>query len=204
MGKLIFTSDDKAKMKAASTLGHNGWKLNKLKKVKSKIKKHKRSELNEVCAYCQRDTTGEYNLVLDIEHIIPKSIKVQHMFTMKNLTISCKRCNMEIKGSRTDFLISNIINCTGTLFKSRYYKFVHPNLDKIENHIERNVVQKGRARIVKYLFPMKTDKGYFTYDYFKLKELEIDSANQAQGGNKKMEIKNAIAAKAFRKLKDGT
>lgn len=200
MSKLTFTSDNIAIMKAASALGHNGWKLNKLKEVKSKIKKYKRTELNEICAYCQRDTTGEYNLVLDVEHIIPKSLYVRHMFTMKNLTISCKRCNMDIKGSRIDFLSSKKIKSAGTLFRSKYYKIVHPNLDDIESHIERNVIQKGRVRIVKYLFPIKSPKGYFTYEYFNLKELEVDSANQAQGGKQKNKIKNATAAKAFRKL----
>lgn len=185
MGKIKFTSDQISKMKAASTIGHNGWALNALKPVKAKIKKRRREDLQDICCYCQRDTTGEYNMVLDIEHIVPKSVRPRHMFTMKNLTVSCKRCNMQIKRARTDFLAMPITSLPKRIFKSKYYKFVHPNLDEIENHILRNVVQRGRIRFIKYSFPNNSTKGKFTYKYFELRELEIDSANTAQGRKNK-------------------
>ncbi len=183
----------------ANSMGHSGWSLNKLKPIKAKIKKQKREDLEDTCCYCQRDTNGEFNMVLDIEHIIPKSTRLRHMFTMKNLTISCKRCNMKIKNTDTSFLSVPIENLPRRVFKSKYYKFIHPNIDDIESHIERNVIQKGKIRIVKYLIQNNSEKGWFTYRYFKLKDFEIDAANQSQG-RRKRKIKNKKAAEAFAAL----
>lgn len=199
MPKISFTNEQVSYMRMAKTIGHLGWKLNKLKPIKSKIKIQKRKDLEDTCCYCQRDTTNEYNMVLDIEHIIPKSARIRHMFTMKNLTVSCKRCNMSIKNTDTSFLSVPIEQLPRRAFKSKYYKFIHPNLDDIESHIERNVIQKGKIRIVKYFIQNNSEKGKFTYNYFKLMDFEIESANQSQG-KKTRRINNERAAAAFAAL----
>lgn len=199
MPKLKFTQLEIEKMKQAAVLGHNGWTSPSLADIKKKIKSYKRENLGEICCYCQRDTTSEFSMVLDIEHIIPKSVRVRHMFTMKNLSVSCKRCNMQIKKADTSFLVFPIDELPIRVFKSKYYKFIHPNLDNIEEHLELNISRKGRARIIKYLSPNHSEKGIFTYKYFKLRELEIDAANKAQGRTKKT-IRNETVATAFEKL----
>ncbi|MFL7032423.1 HNH endonuclease [Vibrio lentus] len=199
VAKLTFTANEIKEMQAASAAGHNGWKDKKLDTVKRKIKDHKRIYTYDLCCYCQRDTTEEFNMVLDIEHIIPKSARVKHMFTMKNLSVSCKKCNMKIKNEDLSFLVDDVVNLPSNIFKSRYYKFIHPNLDKVFRHLERNCVQQGRVRLVKYHFPNNSDKGKYTYEYFKLKEFEIEKANQAQG-LRKNRINNQKAEEAFRVL----
>jgi uncharacterized protein (TIGR02646 family) len=201
MNKLQFLPEEIKLLKFAYSLGHHGWQLNKLKPIKKKIKIKKRADQEEVCCYCQRDTTGEYAMVLDIEHILPKSLRLRNMFTLKNLGVSCKRCNMEIKGTNTDFLTVPISRLPKRAFRSSFYKFVHPNLDNTDSHIKRIVVQEGRARIVKYIFPNRSAKGKYTYTFFKLMELEVDSANIAQGKKSRNTIKNARLQKAFNALK---
>lgn len=186
-------------MQAASAAGHNGWKNNNLNPIKRKIKDHKRNCTYDLCCYCQRDITSEFNMVLDIEHIIPKGARVKHMFTMKNLSVSCKKCNMNIKNEDMSFLIDDLENLPSNIFKSRYYKFIHPNLDNVFAHLERMVVQQGRTRLVKYHFPTNSDKGKYTYKYFKLKEFEIEKANEAQG-RRRNKINNLKAEQAFAKL----
>lgn len=106
---------------------------------------------------------------------------------------------MKIKNTDTSFLSVPIENLPRRVFKSKYYKFIHPNIDDIESHIERNVIQKGKIRIVKYLIQNNSEKGWFTYRYFKLKDFEIDAANQSQG-RRKRKIKNKKAAEAFAAL----
>ncbi|GGA77231.1 hypothetical protein GCM10011369_18870 [Neiella marina] len=138
-------------------------------------------------------------MVLDIEHIIPKSEFLKHMFTMKNLSVSCKRCNMLIKKNDLTFLDIPLHALPRRKFRSKYYKFIHPNLDNIEEHLELNIVRKGRVRFIKYLVQNESKKGAFTYNYFRLRELELDAANQAQGRTKKV-IRDHIAAEAFRRL----
>lgn len=200
MSKLRFTSQEVSLLKCANSLGHHGWKLNKLKPIKKKIKTKKRTDQQETCCYCQRDTAGEYTMVLDIEHILPKSLRLKSMFTLKNLAVSCKRCNMEIKKANTDFLTVPINQLPKRVFKSHLYKFVHPNLDIPELHLKRRVVQEGRARITKYVFPNQSAKGRYTYEYFKLIDLEVDYANKAQGRKKKGKIKERRIQDAFNVL----
>ena len=107
---------------------------------------------------------------------------------------------MEIKKARTDFLTIPIHTLPKRVFRSHYYRFVHPNLDKVESHIVRKSVQEGRVRFIKYFFPNASAKGKFTYTYFRLKELEVDSANLAQGRKRQSQIKIQRIQKVFNAL----
>lgn len=197
MSKLKFSPEEVEILKEAYTLGHQGWNLDKLTPIKQKIKAKKRLIQGETCCYCLRDTTGEAKMVLDIEHILPKSLRPRNMFTMKNLAISCKRCNLQIKKTKTNFLTVPITQLPKRAFKSRFYRFVHPNLDYVESHIERVFSGRTKSRIVKYVFPETSAKGRYTYEYFKLKELEVDTANNAQGRRKRKTIKDERIRAAF-------
>ncbi len=204
MAKVKFSDVEIQLMRDASNLGSsNGWSLTALKPVKDKIKQMKRKGLQEKCCYCLRDTTGEFNMVLDIEHIIPKGDRLRNMFTMKNLSVSCKRCNMKIKSTDTSFLSMDISELPRRAFRSRYYKFVHPNLDAPEKHIKRLVFElTGECKFIKYIIVPHSNKGLFTYEYFKLKELEVEAADRAQGRPKKNFIIDNSVAKIFDGLKN--
>jgi hypothetical protein len=135
-------------------------------------------ELNEhVCCYCQRDLKGEFNLVIDVEHVLPSSKFKPQTFEIWNLSASCKRCNMHIKKADVTFLEE-----TGSLLDPARYKLAHPNFDIVEEHLVRLAQQVGRARIVKYMIKTAA-KGQYTYDYFRLLELETNSYDEAQGAN---------------------
>ncbi|EOV0110716.1 HNH endonuclease [Vibrio parahaemolyticus] len=201
METLKFSQAEIAQIKKARTLGYKkGWELKSLDSVKRKIKDYKKHFTYELCCYCQKELRAEFNMVIDIEHIIPKSVMPQHMFTLKNLSISCKRCNMQIKKEDVSFLNVDVKNPPRNIFKSKYYKFVHPNIDNVFYHLKRNCRQEGHARIIKYEFPSGNEKGLFTYNYFKLRDLEIEEANKYQG-RKKRRIANGEAAVSFLSLK---
>ncbi len=88
-------------IETAINAGGNIWENELLSDLKSKVKEYYREKLNEQCCYCRKNTHGEFKMVLDIEHILPKSKFRHFMFHTYNLSVSCKRCNMNIK--REDF-----------------------------------------------------------------------------------------------------
>ncbi|PJK32911.1 hypothetical protein CWC48_25785 [Pseudomonas sp. S10E 269] len=86
---------------------------------------------------------------------------------------------MEVKGEDDGFAIEKI---DPLKFKaSGNYLFVHPNFDEWEQHLIREAHQISRFVFVKYAIIDQSEKGQYTYDYFKLKDLEIESLNAAQG-----------------------
>lgn len=177
-----FTENDKKLIASAIKAGDNIWKNKAIKPVKDKIKEYHREIQDETCCYCKRDTKGEFKLVLDIEHILPKGRAEfkQYMFTICNLSVSCKRCNMKIKGQKVDF-VTDINKAKSNPCEKDLYKFIHPNLDNYYDHLHYIVEVVDNLRIIKYIVNNNSDKGKYTYDYFKLNQLERESYNKIQG-----------------------
>lgn len=163
---------------AISKGGKSIWDDNTLNNVKKKIKDHYRGINGGKCCYCRKCFVGEFSMVIDIEHVLPKSIFPDFIFDSFNLNIACKRCNMSIKGQRTDFLVNEkTIHLNPQ--QSDQYKFIHPNLDNYEDNLQHLVVVIGSKELIKYI-PRKP-KGTYTYEYFKLEQMEINSFDAAQG-----------------------
>lgn len=153
------------------------WKHDGVVEIRKRIKKFHLALNEEVCCYCQRDLKGEFEMVIDVEHVLPSSKFKSQTFEIWNLSASCKRCNMHIKKADLTFLEK-----VGSLLDSARYKLAHPNFDDVEEHLVRLVQQVGRKRIAKYMIKTAA-KGLYTYDYFHLKELETNSYDDAQGAN---------------------
>lgn len=86
---------------------------------------------------------------------------------------------MEIKKSDTSFIAS--IPAMGVnYYQSQHYQFIHPNIDTYTTHITLKTIRRGDLIYIKYILKDQ-DKAKFTYDYFKLKDLEVDTINKAQG-----------------------
>ena len=178
----MLNKDDVKLITKAINDGGNIWQNDILKPVKDKIKNYHRDLQNECCCYCRRDTTGEFKMVLDIEHVLPKSHPnfKKHMFTECNLSVSCKRCNMNIKRTRVDF-ITDIDSATESPCDSNIFRFIHPNSDSYYDHIEYRVEIVNDCRVIKYIPINSSAKGKYTYDFFKLYELERESMDTSQG-----------------------
>ncbi|MBL1411098.1 hypothetical protein [Sphingobacterium faecale] len=173
-----FTEEDLQNIRTAQDTGGDIWNNELLVDLKARIKRFYRTNGSEVCCYCRRDFQDEFNMVIDIEHILPKSKYEEYMFEMGNLNISCKRCNMPIKGEKDDFVVDKALIRTDYSVPQHYY-FIHPNFDTYSNNLDHFRLVVNEAKITKYI--AKTNKGRYTYDYFKLSKLEVDSLNQAQG-----------------------
>lgn len=193
-----FTAKEKSSMRAASLIGPTAWDKNlSLNSLKDKIKNFGLMKTENRCCYCGRNIYGEFRMVIDIEHILPKSIFPKQMFKGKNLSASCKRCNMNIKKSKFDFLEGINAGHTGTLLRSKYYKIIHPNLDNYDSHLLLIAGQVGSKVMLKYSVVNGSSKGKFTYEYFKLDRLEKNNFDMAQGNKPRVEIENPELQEAF-------
>lgn len=157
------------------------WDSEVVSAIKKKIKEFHLNFNGELCCYCYRDLTGEFSLVIDIEHILPKRHFGPLTFDIRNLSVACKRCNMKMKRDKLDFLNSPFD--IADLETSEKYKIIHPNIDNRNSHLRRVVFQDNEFRIVKYAPIKNSEKGTFSYNYFHLVELEIDSFDSAQNAN---------------------
>jgi hypothetical protein len=174
------TLDDQDRQCIAEAMAEGGkiWENDKIKALKDKIKAHYRGETGGHCCYCLASFRGGFKYDIDIEHVLPKSKFIDFIFEIFNLNISCKRCNMKIKQERIDFLV-NAPTVHLNAMDSAEYLFIHPNFDNYYEHLDHFVVIKNAEELVKFV--PKKPKGAFTYDFFRLAEMEVDSINRAQG-----------------------
>lgn len=187
---MILDQSDITNIQAAIAQGGNIWENKLLEEFKRKIKNYYRG-IKDECCYCKKNFLGEFNMVIDIEHILPKSKFNDLMFAIYNLNIACKRCNMNIKRERTDYLL-DISLAKANPQDSKLYKFIHPNLDLYHNHLKYFCNIRDQKKAIKYTIVTGSSKGQFTYDYFKLQDLEIDSLNQAQGLKEQIQLSDSI------------
>ncbi len=172
-------TDEESNLIAQAYLEEKPWDVECIHPVKRKIFAYHSARQKELCCYCQRDQYGEFKMVIDTEHVLPKERYRDQMFDIWNLSVSCKRCNMRIKGQRKDFLPDPEFKAISKVVPDAYL-FVHPNLDKASEHLTRLAAQAGNNRLVKYVIKPGSQKGAYTYAYFQLKDLEIDSFDDVQ------------------------
>jgi uncharacterized protein (TIGR02646 family) len=104
------------------------WSDDELKPIRDKIKHTLKVFWQEQCCYCNRGMEDEFDMIIDIEHILPKSKFRDLTFNYMNLSLSCKRCNMKIKKEKIDFII-DILTAKIDFTDKTNYKFIHPNFD---------------------------------------------------------------------------
>lgn len=149
--------------------------------VKVKIRNYHLARHGNKCCYCRINLFGGGPFMTDREHVLPKSVANYRplSYTMWNLGIACKRCNMEYKKNKVDFVVT--ADNPALLNSGANYRFIHPNFDLYSEHLSRSAMEADEAVLVKYTVLTSSPKGTYTYDYFNLRGLEIDSFDQAQG-----------------------
>lgn len=199
---LEFTDEEKILITLSLKKGYKFWDDKKLDKLKRKIKNHLRDIQRECCCYCCRSFDDEFNMVLDIEHIIPKSKIETEMFEILNLAVSCKRCNMRIKGEKVDFIEGAFdeFKRGNQYYLPEKYKFLHPNLDSWDNHLAYKIKQLNRNKIVYYDILNDSSKGKYTKDYFELAKIQVNTFDEAQDATERKVPESPAVARAFNSL----
>lgn len=198
---MTIDANDAANITAAINAGGDIWESPLIADFKQKAKAYYRDLLEEQCCYCRKNTHGEFKMVLDIEHVLPKSKYPQYMFATFNLSVSCKRCNMSIKREDVSF-VTDLTQIDANPQEKGLYKIIHPNEDNYFDHLSYFTQTIDNKKIIKYKIVNDSDKGQFTYDYFKLSELEVDSINQAQGLQNDEKITNLIDTTTAKEIED--
>lgn len=180
MVEFNYSRDEVAIIEDCIEKGHKSWGEKRLGDLKTRLKNHLKQRQLFFCCYCMRSLHDEFNLVIDIEHILPKHAYVKFMFTLDNLAASCKRCNMKMKGRKVDF-INSCFNADSNPFFSENYKFIHPNSDVFKNHIRYEHHQVDTDIMVTYSVKNNSSKGHFSMEFFQLERLARNSFDRAQG-----------------------
>ena len=147
--------------------------------LKHRIRSFHLKRQSSKCCYCRMNLHGGGSFIVDREHIVPKEKYRDLTYVISNLSVACKRCNMQLKKDDVEFLVSRdtILTKHGS---SDQYRFIHPNFDKYSQFIKKISYEEDDQTYVKYT---KSDhpKAEYTYSYFDLRALEVNSFDQGQG-----------------------
>ena len=88
---------------------------------------------------------------------------------------------MEVKGDTTCFVIDPETILEDHANPERY-KIIHPNFEVWEDFIEYKQVQSGHKVLAMHFKISEDPKAEYTYVFFRLKELAVDTFFVAQGG----------------------
>lgn len=140
-----------------------------------------------ICSYCRIPfpTGGKSMIMIHLEHILPKKEYQFYTFFIKNLCLSCQRCNMSCKGRRKDHIVNfstGGIHNIETDFLDSNYKILHPNIDKIDDYyiLKLHFLENGEY-FYHYQKKMNNNPRLdFTFDFFKLDEIESDYIDNIQ------------------------
>lgn len=117
----------------------DNWGLPEYSEVRKEARDHYRNEQKGKCAFCKEPVSLRSASNCQVEHIVPKSLHKEFIFTEKNLCVICADCN-EIK--REQETLKKIENTLKKPAKVKLYprssgafKIVHPHFDTYEEHI---------------------------------------------------------------------
>lgn len=149
--------------------------------VKTRILDYHLQRHSWTCCYCRTNLHGAGPFMTDREHVLPKGNALfrPYSYAIWNLAAACKRCNMQFKRGGNAFVVDG--TNPATFQSSENYRFVHPNFDSWEEHLTRLSAQANMKNIVVLLRTAGSAKADYTYDFFHLHDLQIDSFDQAQG-----------------------
>lgn len=151
-----------------------------LKAIKDRMLQYHLQRHGDTCCYCREPLHGRGPFTTDREHILPKGKYKSLTFDMSNLSVACKRCNMEYKKDRTDFVVDPDTIALAYTDSGRYL-FVHPNFDNWSDHLRRLAAQVDNVEIIYFQIRAASPKGIYTSDFFKLDRYAVDSMDLAQG-----------------------
>ena len=149
------------RLKSAFT--YSNWSDDELAAVRKEIRDFYRKEQKGICSYCRQSLSLVSALNCHVEHIVPKSLHLDFIFTPKNLCVICADCNQIKKEQETLGEIPQTMTKANSRkrypISSRAFKIIHPHFDNYEDHI---LVLNG------YYIDKGSKKGNFTIGACKL------------------------------------
>ncbi len=153
-----FSVEDKEKIERKMrdvNFTHTDWSSDDVSSVRKAARDHYRNEQGGLCAYCRNQVSLRAADNCHVEHIVPKSKRIDFIFHEKNLCVVCADCNT-IKRSKetTNDEVDTLGNLDAKIYprSSGAFLIFHPHFDNYSEHIEK---------FGSYYFDL-TDKGHFT------------------------------------------
>lgn len=202
LSDFIFTAEEEAAINFALGTGkpwkHDAKELAPVKDtivaLKKRIREFHLERQRSKCCYCRMNLHGGGDFIIDREHIVPKEKFKELTYVISNLSVACKRCNMQLKKRDISFLVDSktILNNHSV---ADQYLFIHPNYERYSSFIKKISFEVDENTYVKYT---KEDhpKADYTYTYFDLRALEVDNFDQGQGiatSNKASGVRERLA-----------
>lgn len=181
--EFVLTADESALIAAATdAAGVVDWGNAFLVPVRSRIRELHLEIQNNSCCYCRKSLVAEFKMVIDVEHILPKKVFNSLTFAAVNLSVSCKKCNLFTKRNRWGFVGgASMAVAEERVLDSSLYEIIHPNLDFYKDHLPHRAIEIDDFRFRKFLRRRATNKGLFTYSFFRLNDVEVGQLDKMQG-----------------------
>ncbi|KAF1020348.1 MAG: hypothetical protein GAK29_03654 [Acinetobacter bereziniae] len=161
------------------------WKCKNFNQLKNDLKIKLMEDFDCKCAFCQRSLSEDEKIVIDVEHVLPKKKYVNYTFDIRNLVLSCRRCNTgSQKGQNTDFIVNLIQGFSyneNVDFSVNNYLFLHPRFENTYNYYKLISIQVGQDVFRRYKVISNHNKLKYTFKFFNLKKLEIGSLDSCFG-----------------------
>lgn len=134
--EIILTAEQQGRLKAGiAKYGYN-WEHSNFDWFKVHLNRELRKKQHDRCCYCRRPLLFKKGLV-DIEHIIDKGSDkgkyAVHMFTIRNLALSCRDCNNN-KGTKP-VLRNSLLPVVVYPRSTARFTWVHPYLHNYSDHL---------------------------------------------------------------------
>lgn len=151
-----------ADKKAQSNFNYKCWGDAELEAVRKEIRDYYKIVQDGKCAFCQQPVSLVSALNCQVEHIVPKMLHEDFIFTPTNLCVICADCNQIKRDQETLNEIPETMTKASKRKKyprsSGAFKIVHPHFDVWKDHII----------IFDDLYVDQTMKGHFTIGACKL------------------------------------
>lgn len=135
---------------------YKNWGDEDLQDLRSEIREFYKMEQKGICSFCKQNMSVVSAMNCTVEHIVPKSLHSEYIFTDKNLCVICADCNQIKREQDTLGEIPETLNYSKKrkLYprSSNAFKIVHPHFDDYDKHI---FITNG-------FYVDKTKKGHFT------------------------------------------
>ncbi len=113
---------------------HKYWNDRILDATRKEIKQHYIVQQEHLCCYCGLPDSAIHGSDWDAEHVVPKALHPNYMFTPQNLAVACTECN-SAKRSKETMVTPNDVAYPA---KSEDFLVVHPHFDEWSEHILRD------------------------------------------------------------------
>lgn len=126
------------------------WSDDAIDPLRKEIKDHYIEEQERTCCYCGIPNPSNHGMVWTAEHVVPKALRPEFLFTEVNLAVACPECNQAKRNKQT------LVDPSVSVYPLTADDFlvVHPHFDEWRDHILRDNVtyasftEKGKWTIV--------------------------------------------------------